>query len=191
MEYKPLIFNNRFERENFLKSNFTKIIGELAVGTLISGGFLTAPASTKFHGAYEGGLFDHSINVAYILFELTENNNLQWQSKDRSPWVVGLLHDLCKIDQYKPILNETGDVIPNRYEWNNNPIVRGHGMKSVIYAQGMGIRLNEEDRACMIYHMGAFTPEKEWQDYTHAVNIYPNVLWTHQADMIVSHIMEV
>ena len=27
---------------------------------LISNGFFTAPASIKYHGAYEGGLFDHS-----------------------------------------------------------------------------------------------------------------------------------
>ena len=64
-------------------------------------------------------------------------------------------------------------------------------MKSVIYAQAMGIRLSDEERACIIYHMGAFTPKEEWRDYTHAVNVYPNVLWTHHADMIASHIEEV
>ena len=31
---------------------------------LTESGFFTAPASTKYHGAYEGGLFDHSYNVA-------------------------------------------------------------------------------------------------------------------------------
>ena len=38
------------------------------------------------------------------------------------------------------------------------------------------------------YHMGAFTDKEEWQDYTRAIHRYPNVLWTHQADMIAAHI---
>ena len=29
--------------------------------------FFTAPASTRFHAAYEGGLLDHSINVYNVL----------------------------------------------------------------------------------------------------------------------------
>lgn len=32
--------------------------------------FFTAPASTRFHGAYPGGLVEHSINVAMHLFDL-------------------------------------------------------------------------------------------------------------------------
>lgn len=36
--------------------------------------------------------------------------------------------------------------------------------------------------------MGAFTDKSEWNDYTRAVNLYPNVLWTHQADMLASHV---
>lgn len=64
--------------------------------------FFTAPASTKYHGNYEGGLFDHSFLVMETLVELTRRNNLKWQ-REGSPFVVGLLHDLCKIDQYKEI----------------------------------------------------------------------------------------
>lgn len=41
---------------------------------------------------------------------------------------------------------------------------------------------------CIRYHMGAFTDKSEWNDYTRAVRQYPNVLWTHQADMLASHV---
>lgn len=41
---------------------------------------------------------------------------------------------------------------------------------------------------CIRYHMGAFTDKSEWNDYTRAVRNYPNVLWTHQADMLASHV---
>jgi hypothetical protein len=55
----------------------------------------------------------------------------------------------------------------------------------------MGVGLTEEEVACIIYHMGAFTDSKEWGDYNNAIRKYPNVLWTHQADMIASQIMGV
>jgi hypothetical protein len=41
---------------------------------------------------------------------------------------------------------------------------------------------------CIRYHMGAFTDKSEWNDYTRAVRNYPNVLWTHQADMLASQV---
>lgn len=186
MDYTPIRCRTFEERENILRKDFTQYLGELAVNTLITNGFLTAPASTKYHGNYEGGLFDHSLNVTRALLLMTENNDLKW-GDERSPFVVGIIHDLCKIDQYMPVLGAEKD----EYTFNDDPVIKGHGVKSVIYAQAMGIRLSDEERACIIYHMGAFTPKEEWRDYTHAVNVYPNVLWTHHADMIASHIEEV
>lgn len=38
--------------------------------------------------------------------------------------------------------------------------------------------------------MGAFTDKEEWNNYTRAIHKYPNVLWTHHADMIAAHIIE-
>ena len=140
--------------------------------------FFYAPASTKYHGNYEGGLFDHSFMVMNTLVDLTRHNNLKWQ-RDGSPFIVGLLHDLCKIDQYK--LGEAG------YEYNTDTILTGHGDKSVMLISEH-MQLTEEEVMCIRYHMGAFTDKEEWRYYTRAVNQSPNVLWTHQADMIASHI---
>ena len=50
------------------------------------------------------------------------------------------------------------------------------------------VQLTEEEIMCIRYHMGAFTDKSEWNDYTRAVHQYPNVLWTHQADMLASHV---
>ena len=70
-------------------------------------GFFTAPASTKYHGNYEGGLFDHSYMVAHYLKKLTEECRLDWQNP-RSPLLVGMFHDLCKMDNYQhPVIAET------------------------------------------------------------------------------------
>lgn len=164
---------------------------------LIKNGFFTAPASTKHHGAYEGGLFDHSYNVAKVLVELTEKNNLKWQDQG-SPLVVGMFHDLCKIDNYKMIVNDPGKEmfggeIKGRtfiIEYNNDFLIPGHGDKSVMYLASH-IKLTEEEVMCIRWHMGAFDEKLNWKFYSAAVAKYPNVLWTHQADMIASQVLGV
>ena len=54
---------------------------------LTTNGFFKAPASTKYHGNYEGGLFDHSLSVAKHLVGLTESCQLKWRDC-RSGWNV-------------------------------------------------------------------------------------------------------
>ena len=51
--------------------------------------------------------------------------------------------------------------------------------------------LTEEESMCILYHMGAFTDREQWRSFTDAVHRFPNVLWTHQADMIASHVVGV
>lgn len=68
--------------------------------SLLTIGFFECPASTKFHGAYEGGLFDHSFAVAKCLRSLTNRLELKWQ-REEAPELVGLLHDICKTLKYK------------------------------------------------------------------------------------------
>ena len=146
--------------------------------------FFTAPASTRFHGNYEGGLFDHSFRVMEVLCDLTRHNNLKWQ-RDGSPFIVGLLHDLCKIDIYIPIIAPTDGSVS--YKYNEDTALKGHGDKSVMLLASH-MELTEEEVMCIRYHMGAFTEKEEWNFYTRAVRQFPNVLWTHQADMIASHV---
>ena len=147
-------------------------------------GFFEAPASTKWHGAYKGGLFDHSYAVGRELQKLTDDLGLEWE-RWASPWIVGIFHDLCKVDTYR-FDDET-----QSYVWDDKDVmVKGHGIKSVVYASKI-LELTPEEEACILYHMGAFTPEKEWSNYTEAIHKYPNVLYTHTADMIASHICHI
>lgn len=48
------------------------------IGKLDTAGFFTAPASTKHHGAYEGGLFEHSKTVTEQLLNFTSKLGLEW-----------------------------------------------------------------------------------------------------------------
>lgn len=171
--------------------NGTPLIPVDMLDWLASKGFFTAPASTKYHGAHEGGLFQHSAAVMKALVGLTESCHLEWQN-ERSPYIVGMFHDLCKIDQYRNTsygLTLDGQPLHNPCEWEYNPhtLLKGHGEKSVMLLSQF-YTLTEEEILCIRYHMGAFTPKEEWNDYTGAIHAYPNVLWTHQADMLASHV---
>lgn len=143
-------------------------------------GFFEAPASAKYHGNYPGGLFDHSYNVTLALLNLTEKLNLKWQSA-RSPYIVGLFHDLCKCDQYKQ--NEDGT-----YDYVKNLTLTGHGVKSVIISQEI-VELTEEEILCITWHMGAYDDKENWNSLGAAIEKYPNVLYTHTADMIAARII--
>ena len=143
--------------------------------------FFTAPASIGRHGNYEGGLFDHSLCVTQCLISLTERLGLKWE-RQRSPYIVGMFHDICKCDNYQKI-NEV-------WEYKKDSILNGHGEKSVIMLQ-QALLLTQEEIMCIRWHMGAFDDKENWKFYSRAVNKYPNVLYTHTADMIASQIAEV
>ena len=156
----------------------------VSVEALDSLGFFTAPASTKYHGAYSGGLFDHSLEVGKQLVNLTEKLGLKWE-KSKGPHIVGMFHDLCKCDNY------IFDIETDKYKFNPDLIIPGHGDKSVIMLQNL-MRISDEEIACIRWHMGAYeTDPKMWEYYGRAIEKYPNVLYTHTADMIASRIIGV
>ncbi len=174
--------NDIEKRKNaFIEITDGKIEWEI-VNRLEEMGFFTAPASIRFHGAYIGGLFDHSFAVTEHLVKLTARNTLQWKKHGQlAPAIVGMFHDLCKCDEY--IVSMNGEI-----RCNPSTELKGHGTKSVILAKRLFDDLSDEEAMCIQYHMGAFTSQREWGDYTAAVRKYPNVLWTHQADMLASHV---
>lgn len=149
---------------------------------LISNGFFEKQASINHHGAYTGALFDHSFMVAKILEDLTEQMGLNWQ-QDRSPYIVGMFHDLCKIDAYQRKDDE-------KWEYNNATLLPGHGEKSVILLQ-QHIKLTEEEILCIRWHRGAFDEKENWNSYGRSVTKYQNVLWTHHADMYAARVLQV
>lgn len=142
-------------------------------------GFFKAPASTKYHGNYEGGLFDHSLAVTESLIELTNKLELEWWNSS-SPFIVGMFHDLCKCDCYRK------DADGWHHEETTIP---GHGDKSVIKAFQIFPGLNDEEIHCIRWHMGAYEKDPSmWNIYGKAIEKYPNVLWTHTADMMAARI---
>lgn len=147
-------------------------------------GFTELPASLNHHLKGQGGLLIHSVNVAESLMELTDKLNLKWE-RPESPIIVGLFHDLCKLEFYK--MSPEND---RYFIHNDNPEfdLGGHGMLSVVLAQRF-IKLTDEEIHCIRFHMGAYE-QKDWSKFDSAIKRYPNVLYTHTADMIASKILE-
>ena len=141
--------------------------------------FYKMPASTIFHHNFEGGLNQHCIEVWDNLEKLTSALGLEWQDPS-SPFIIAMLHDACKIDAY--YLNRDYGV----WERNENH-PEGHGDLSIEVAEQLGIELTDEEKACIRWHMGAFDCPANWNRFTDAISQYPNVLWTHAADMISTH----
>lgn len=177
---------NKLERYDTLRITAPALItqNEPLMTFLKEEGFLDAPASTKYHGNYEGGLFDHSWQVYQELKMLTEKIGLKWQRYE-SPFVIGVFHDLCKYDQYILVPGDyEGD--PVHYEYNTKTVLKGHGAKSVMLLSRF-ITLTEEEMLCIRYHMGAYEKE-EWAEFDAAIRKYQTVLYTHTADMLASKV---
>ena len=100
--------------------------------------FFVAPASTKFHSNVKGGLCEHSINVFNRLVMLLEKEyGENWQEKCslESATIIGLFHDLCKIDTYSVEMRnvkEDGVWVQKPYYMTNDKLPYGHGEKSVM-----------------------------------------------------------
>ncbi len=171
----------------------TPLVNIDMVDWLIDQGFFMKPAAIKYHGNYTGGLFDHSLEVMEDLVEMTEKFNIPWKNP-RSPYIVGMFHDLCKLDDYvdenamDTVVMGTGSPISKNPKWTYNPdeILKGHGEKSIILLSQF-MTLTEEEIMCIRFHMGAYETDN-WDGYDKAIKKYESVLWTHTADMYASKV---
>ena len=161
-QYKIIMYNVKGDLECYTRPNIVRRLDKM--------GFFDAPASINHHGAYSGALFDHSLAVTGALLDYTDKMGLTW-SDARSPYIVGMFHDLCKCDNYK--------VVDGKWKYNPNMILPGHGEKSIIMLQNIAPdALTNEEIACIRWHMGAFDDRNNWEYYTRAVAKFPNVMYT-------------
>ena len=158
--------------------------------------FFTAPASTRFHSAYAGGLLDHSVNVYHCLKDYLERPRVKEQYKlsasDETIAIVSLLHDLCKINCYKP---STRNVKDEHGVWHTVPTFSfddempyGHGEKSVYIISGY-MRLTREEAFAIRYHMG-FSGNEDKLSVGNAFEKFPLAFALSTADMEATYFME-
>lgn len=153
--------------------------------------FFTAPASTKYHGAYEGGLLMHSLNVYSQLKKLCKF--YECEASPESIAIVALFHDLCKIGMYKVEQKWRKN---DRNQWEQYPVYvhredfvyGGHGSKSVYLLMNF-IQLTPDEASAINCHMGQY----EATQYGNPSAVYERnkLAWLlHVADEAATYITE-
>jgi len=188
------------DKEKFI-SIYTKHItregsDKLLEYLLNSSDFFIAPASTRFHGSHEGGLIEHSINVYESLIDYLERARVKECYKiscsNENAAIVALLHDVCKINCYKPgkrnVKDENGvwQSVPT-YEFDDK-LPYGHGEKSVYIISGF-MKLTREEAFAIRYHMG-FSGYEDSRSVGLAFEMYPLAFALSVADMESTYYLE-
>lgn len=160
-----------------------------------SSDFFDAPASAKYHGNYDGGLVEHSLNVYDCLKDYLERTRVKTtyglNYNDESIAIVALLHDLCKINCYKKgtrNVKENGQwkQVPT-FEYNDT-LPYGHGEKSVYMISGY-MRLTREEAFAIRYHMG-FSGSEDARNVGAAFEMFPLAFALSTADMEATYFIE-
>jgi hypothetical protein len=168
--------------------------------------FYTAPSSTKFHEAREGGLLHHSLKVFEHINELSPMFEGDWPPAE-SMAIIALLHDVCKTNHYRleikalPRRDDKGKLVmfDGRKIWDETPMYSvedevplGHGEKSVIQLLQHGIKLTDEEIMAIRWHMMSFDDLRYSfvgnQTITKASGEHPLVVLLHLADLSASYL---
>ena len=154
--------------------------------------FFSAPASTRFHGDYEGGLCEHSLNVWEELIRLLKAYPEIKVSAETAA-IVTLLHDLCKIGCYKVELRNTkvNNVWVKKpvYVFNEDFCYGGHGSKSVFLVQKY-MNLTDQEAVAINCHMGAWDRSPSDYGLSGAYEQNPLAWLVHVADESATYIRE-
>lgn len=156
--------------------------------------FYSAPASTRFHGAEDGGLCAHSIAVGKQMLTIADTFAPGIYDKE-SLVIVSLLHDLTKCNFYKRDTRNVKNEETGKWEKVPTFVVEdqfpyGHGEKSVYLLMRMGFKLTDEEAMAIRWHMGAFDEavrggSRAMQD---AYERFPLAWMLHVADEAATYI---
>ena len=156
--------------------------------------FFKAPASTRFHGAFEGGLAQHSMKVYEILKEKVKTSVIPLDIKEESILIIGLLHDICKVNFYKVdyrnAKNSLGVWEKVPYYAVEDTIPYGHGEKSVMMISEY-IKLTNEEKYAIRWHMGYTEPKELYGTIGEAYKKYPIALLAHEADLEATYFFNI
>ena len=156
--------------------------------------FYTAPASTRFHGAKESGLLEHSMKVYEILKHKVENSIIPINISEDSIRIIALLHDICKTNFYKVDYRNAKNALG---VWEKVPyyavedtIPYGHGEKSVMMLTEY-IKLTNEEKYAIRWHMGYTEPKELYTTIGLAYKKYPIALLVHEADLEATYLFDI
>ncbi|AYE35285.1 HD domain-containing protein [Clostridium septicum] len=152
--------------------------------------FFIAPASTRFHSNYEGGLCQHSLNVYKIFKKKCEDNEIELDESNII--IASLLHDICKANYYvvsSRNVKRDGKWIQVPYYSVDDQNPLGHGEKSCLILQTF-IKLTKEELYCIRWHMGGYEPKENLNTISAAWNLCKPAVLLHTADLEASYLIE-
>ena len=156
--------------------------------------FFKAPASTRFHGDYKGGLLEHSMKVYEILKEKVKNASIEINVPEDTVIITALLHDICKANFYKVdyrnAKNELGVWEKVPYYTIDDQIPYGHGEKSVMMLTEY-IKLTPEEKYAIRWHMGFTEPKEVYSTIGTAYKKYPLALLLFEADLEATYFFNI
>lgn len=178
-------------RESLMKTE-REGMGEL-LSYLEEIGFITSPASTRYHGSYEGALLEHSVNV----LQCAEKIGVAWLGGEEynkihnSVVICALLHDVGKCGQFgKPLYipnilksGKPSDTQP--FTTNPDLMTLPHEIVSVIEVTKF-IDLTEDEQRAIAWHNGLYGAFK----YDIQGKETPLYMIIHFADMWASRVVE-
>ena len=187
-------------KERFIEiynQNITREGADKLLDFLLNGSdFFTAPASTRYHGAHEGGLVEHSLNVYDCLKDMLERPRMKElygiEYPEESIAIAGLLHDICKVNFYKTsyrnVKDETGRWQSVPYYTIEDTLPYGHGEKSA-YIVSAYMRLTRDEAFAIRYHMG-FSGNEDNNTVGAAFAKFPLGVALATADMEAAYFIE-
>ena len=180
----------RQEFEQIFRENITREGADRLLEWLQKTDFFLAPASTRYHNAFEGGLVQHSVNVYKVLMQ----KHFDEETESRESFAIcGLLHDVCKAQFYKVSCRNvkdpaTGKWEPVPYYTIEDTLPYGHGEKSA-YIVSAYMRLTRDEAFAIRYHMG-FSGTEDPGNVGRALEMFPLAYATCCADMEAAFLME-
>lgn len=190
------IVTNNSVKDEFIeiyKKNISRVGSEELLKWISGTDFFTAPASTKFHCACEGGLVMHSLNVYKVLVDRYFDDKTD---SLESFTICALLHDLCKAQFYKISTKNVKNEITG--VWEKQPFYQvedafpyGHGEKSVFLIERF-MRLKTSEAMAIRWHMGGFDESAKSGGFaiSLAFDKFPLAVKMHIADLEATYLKE-
>ena len=158
--------------------------------------FFIAPASTKYHNAYDGGLCEHSLHVYDNLMKLYETFHFKIEEDDLdSIAIVSLFHDIGKVNFYKKeikhrkVVNEDGsshweDYVGYSYYDSTSRFFVGNHEETCAYIASTLVPLRPSEYAAILNHHGGLDWSSTKQGPADVYCAYPIAMYLHLADMV-------
>jgi len=211
-KYLDIIEENKEQFKSILRE---KIVREGAnveglIEKLESSDFFYAPASTKYHCNYEGGLCQHSLNVYNNLRNLVVCKGLENVIPEESVVICALLHDLSKMNFYEPTVKNkkvyfesgTKEDSMGKYDWvsekgwgyvpEEQRFIFGNHEETSEFMVRTFIPLDYVESIAILNHHGGlgYDSIKDGFAATHVYNRNLLAMLLHTADMLATYIDE-